>query len=626
MDLHTRILRHLVDTELTARHGDIRPYLKGCGDSLDEIAVALNDLNSAELVTDLDQDHAYRWAMGASDGNGGTLGIDDFNVRLRITQEGVMRLRQIEQYEATRPAVNKHPELIPVTKGTAINTISEVTRRNIFDVYLREFNWAGRIRVTDFLSRLYDLKNMASLSNSHASAFDEIFEHQDVRSDWAHDWVLTDPRFDVLNSLDTTFLKFVCESLHPAVQESLEAVDYMTRTFNGVLAADGWRLVQQSEISGRPIFTYQRIDEGTSVKAKRFKVALSFPGERRDFVFGVAEKLAAKIGRNAVLYDNYYEPEFARPDLDTYLQDLYHNQSDLIAVFICAAYERKEWPGLEWRVIKDLIKKRKRESIMFLRFDETSIPGLLSIDGSVWIGNRSPDEIAEVILARYEHSYPNLRELSHTASSVVKAQAVDGARDVVVRSVAEPTTFRPHDGAPVYSLRDILPRSTDARKKQLKVDSSISFNDDSPTRVVEVQSRGYGVKWIRFRLHFHSKSGTLLLKLSASDARSTEPWIAEDNNVLLVIRRFREGKSVYLELLRSGASLHSSIIVDTYVSGGPITVDLGVAKRDVAVFIDSSYVFSTYINPGCRNRLALTVQGDPGFSASLTEVKAFDYP
>jgi hypothetical protein len=92
---------------------------------------------------------------------------------------------------------------------------------------------------------------------------------------------------------------------------------------------------------------------------KRFRVALSFPGEQRPFVAQVAERLAADLGRQAVLYDAWYEPEFARPDLDTYLQSLYHDHSELIAVFFCADYERKEWCGLEWRAVRDLIKRRR---------------------------------------------------------------------------------------------------------------------------------------------------------------------------------------------------------------------------------------------------------------------------
>lgn len=140
----------------------------------------------------------------------------------------------------------------------------------------------------------------------------------------------------------------------------------------------------------------------SSFMNKRFKIALSFPGERRDFVEQVAARLADKVGRDRVLYDQYYEAEFARTDLDTHLQHLYHDESELIAVFLCADYERKEWCGLEWRAVRDLIKKRQASTVMPLRFDNTEIPGLFSTDGYVWIGGRSPQEIADLILQRME--------------------------------------------------------------------------------------------------------------------------------------------------------------------------------------------------------------------------------
>jgi hypothetical protein len=116
---------------------------------------------------------------------------------------------------------------------------------------------------------------------------------------------------------------------------------------------------------------------------KRFRTALSFPGERRPFVEQIASHLADQVGRERVLYDKYYEAELARVDLDTYLQRLYHDESELIVVFLCADYERKEWCGLEWRAIRDLVKGPRKSDVMFLRFDDTTIPGLLSIDGYV---------------------------------------------------------------------------------------------------------------------------------------------------------------------------------------------------------------------------------------------------
>jgi len=136
------------------------------------------------------------------------------------------------------------------------------------------------------------------------------------------------------------------------------------------------------------------------MQSKRFRTALSFPGERRDFVAKVATALAKKIGRDHVFYDRWYEAELARPNLDTYLMSIYHDHSELLDVFLCEAYERKEWPGLEWRAIRDLIKQRKSDTIMLFRFDDAAIPGIFSIDGYISVDKRSPEEVADLILTR----------------------------------------------------------------------------------------------------------------------------------------------------------------------------------------------------------------------------------
>jgi hypothetical protein len=138
-----------------------------------------------------------------------------------------------------------------------------------------------------------------------------------------------------------------------------------------------------------------------STSTKRFNVALSFPGEHRGFVEKVAFYLTASFGPKRVLYDRDFEAEFARADFDIYLQRLYHDESELIAVFLCADYERKEWCGLEWRALRDLIKRRQVGTVMFLRFDSTDIPGLFSTDGYAWVGDRGPEAIAALIIERY---------------------------------------------------------------------------------------------------------------------------------------------------------------------------------------------------------------------------------
>lgn len=136
--------------------------------------------------------------------------------------------------------------------------------------------------------------------------------------------------------------------------------------------------------------------------AKRFAVALSFPGEHRPFVEGMAGSLAATLTRPQVFYDRYYEAELARPNLDIYLQDIYHNDAELIVVVVCKEYDEKEWTGLEARAIRDLIKTRNDDEIMFVRVGDGDVAGLFGIDGYVDARNRPPVEIAQVVCDRLQ--------------------------------------------------------------------------------------------------------------------------------------------------------------------------------------------------------------------------------
>jgi hypothetical protein len=141
-------------------------------------------------------------------------------------------------------------------------------------------------------------------------------------------------------------------------------------------------------------------DDPGSVPHRRFRVALSFPGEVRDRAERLAELLEPALGRDRIFFDRWYAAELARPDMDLYLQTIYRSHAELLVVILCADYQRKEWCGLEWRVVRDLIKGRESGRIMFLRLDAVSIDGLLSIDGYLDIAEMDDEAVAAAVLSR----------------------------------------------------------------------------------------------------------------------------------------------------------------------------------------------------------------------------------
>jgi hypothetical protein len=144
-----------------------------------------------------------------------------------------------------------------------------------------------------------------------------------------------------------------------------------------------------------------KIDRSTNALSDlRFKVAVSFPGEKRRYVSRVVDALRTPLGKNSIFYDFDYQAQLARPNVDTLLQKIYRDQSDLIVVFLCAEYEKKEWCGLEWRAVRDLIKAKQDDRVMLVRFDDAPIDGLLSIDGYIDGTTYSTKQVADFILKR----------------------------------------------------------------------------------------------------------------------------------------------------------------------------------------------------------------------------------
>lgn len=151
------------------------------------------------------------------------------------------------------------------TDGTA-NTISEVTRRAIIDYLTASgISWSGRMQEDSFLARLYDLANIASTDGRFENAAGDIWKHRVINSDWPEEWVFYDSRFNLLWVADEEFLRFLCETVHPAVRPMTEEAHALVAAYNAELKADGWRLVEVKQISGRPVYGFEQVGHRTAV-------------------------------------------------------------------------------------------------------------------------------------------------------------------------------------------------------------------------------------------------------------------------------------------------------------------------------------------------------------------------
>ena len=134
-------------------------------------------------------------------------------------------------------------------------------------------------------------------------------------------------------------------------------------------------------------------------RPKRFRVAFSFSGEQRLFVEQVAHELESRFKPSQIFFDKNHEAELARIDLDTYLQDLYQNESELIVVFVSQKYSAMNWSRREWELTRG-IEFDRPGAVMLVRFDETELEGVPNA-GYIDIGDRGPQQIAHLIIERY---------------------------------------------------------------------------------------------------------------------------------------------------------------------------------------------------------------------------------
>jgi tetratricopeptide (TPR) repeat protein len=186
--------------------------------------------------------------------------------------------------------------------------------------------------------------------------------------------------------------------------------------------------------------------------SKRFRIAFSFAGEKRDFVAKVAAILAKRFGEEKILYDKFHEAEFASYDLGIRLPKLYGEQSDLIVPVLCPKYDQKRWTGWEWVHIYGLLTKAEGHRVMPCRFERANADGLSPAAGFIELDKKTPEQAAKLILERLALNEGNPRDHYTKDSSGAVARASANipnnlprpqpffGRDAELRKIAESLT------------------------------------------------------------------------------------------------------------------------------------------------------------------------------------------
>ena len=126
-----------------------------------------------------------------------------------------------------------------------------------------------------------------------------------------------------------------------------------------------------------------------------YEVALSFAGEQRGYVEGVA--LALQARGIAVFYDEFEKTALWGKHLSEELQAVYERKSGRVVIFVSKAWVDKAWPRHERRAAVSRAIREPGEYVLPVRFDDTPVPGLPDSVTYLEAQDYSPAELASVI-------------------------------------------------------------------------------------------------------------------------------------------------------------------------------------------------------------------------------------
>ena len=129
-----------------------------------------------------------------------------------------------------------------------------------------------------------------------------------------------------------------------------------------------------------------------------FDVALSFAGEDRTYVHGIADRLLSRGVR--VFYDEFAAADTWGTDLGEFLDEMYRNKARFTVAFISTDYVRKPWPTHERRSALARALSQPQPYFLPVRLDDSDVPGLRSTVGFVDARRMTPERIVDLVLEK----------------------------------------------------------------------------------------------------------------------------------------------------------------------------------------------------------------------------------
>ena len=145
------------------------------------------------------------------------------------------------------------------------NKITKITRYailEVLDTYMAT-DFYGRLNEVEFWERIFNLEKLPSTDSRYPDMKSDLWQHRVNNDDWDDNWYID--KFDLLETEDAKFLKFLAEFFHPEVRDINWNTKRVLATINKNLALDGVELYAKSKVSGRDILGARNITPATQI-------------------------------------------------------------------------------------------------------------------------------------------------------------------------------------------------------------------------------------------------------------------------------------------------------------------------------------------------------------------------
>lgn len=136
-------------------------------------------------------------------------------------------------------------------------------------------------------------------------------------------------------------------------------------------------------------------------KQYEYDVALSFAGEDREIVEGIAAYLNENGSR--VFYDRYEQADLLGKDLYQHFQKIYRDRARYCLMFASQHYAAKLWTNHELKQTQARVFSEQQDYLLPVRLDDTDIPGLNQTVGYLDARTLATSKIGDVVLQKLFH-------------------------------------------------------------------------------------------------------------------------------------------------------------------------------------------------------------------------------